>query len=67
MSCTLFYKTLGGGIRVALPEGSKATFDEYMRARVDLSDMACEEDFIAGYQLGVRMMLVGLYGKIIGE
>ncbi len=62
-----FFKTLEGGIRVALPEGSKATFDEYVRARADLSDMACEEDFIAGYQLGVQMMLAGLDGKIIGE
>ena len=60
-------KTLEGGIRVALPEGSKAVFDEYVRARADLSDMACEEDFVAGYQLGVRMMLAGLDGKIIGE
>ena len=47
-------------IRAALPEGSKATFNEYVRARVDLSDMACEEDFVAGYQLGVRMMLAGI-------
>ena len=57
MTCALFYKTLDGGIRAAPSEGSKATFDEYVRARVDLSDMACEEDFVAGYQLGVRIEL----------
>ena len=49
--------TLEGGVRETLPEGGKAAFDEYVRARVDLSDMACEEDFIAGYQLGVQMMI----------
>ena len=60
MSCTLFYETLECGIRELLPEGNKITFGKYVRARVDLSDMTCEEDFVAGYQLGVRMMLVGL-------
>ncbi len=60
MSCTLFYKTLECGIREVQPEENKTTFDEYMRARADLSDMNCEEDFVAGYQLGVRMMMAGL-------
>ena len=53
-------------IRKALPEGSKAAFDEYVRARADLSDMACEEDFVAGYQLGVRMMLAGISEELSG-
>ena len=52
--------TLEDGISNALPEESKTTFDEYVRARADPSDMACEEDFVAGYQLGVKMILAGL-------
>ena len=47
-------------IKEALPDGLKDTFDQYAQAQVDLAEMACEEDFIAGYQLGVRMLLAGL-------
>ena len=66
MSCALFYMSLEDGISKALPEGSKAAFDEFVHARVDLSDMACEEDFVAGYQLGVRMMLAGIDKDSLG-
>ena len=38
----IFLYDTRGGISKALPEGSKATFDEYVRAHVDLLDMACE-------------------------
>lgn len=47
-------------IRKALPDDVKDAFDAYIQAQADLSEMACEEDFIAGYQLGVNMILAGL-------
>ncbi len=47
-------------IKKALPDELKDTFDQYTQAQADLSELACEEDFIAGYQLGVRMVLAGL-------
>ena len=47
MLCTLFYKTLDGGIRAALPEGSKVAFDEYVRVRVDLPDVDRVENLVA--------------------
>lgn len=47
-------------IRKVLPDDVKDTFDSYIQAQADLSDMACEEDFISGYQLGVQMLLVGI-------
>lgn len=47
-------------IRKALPDDVKDDFDAYIQAQADLADMACEEDFISGYQLGVQMLLAGL-------
>lgn len=47
-------------IRKALPDGLKSTFEKYVRARIEMEYLACEEDFITGYQLGVRMLLAGL-------
>ena len=44
-------------IRKALPDDVKDAFDAYIQAQADL---ACEEDFISGYQLGVQMLLAGL-------
>ena len=52
-----FYKTLKGNIRNALSKGREAAFDEHVRVRADLLDMACEEDFVFGYQLCVQVML----------
>ena len=52
-----FYKTLEGNIRNALSKGREAAFDEHVRVRADLLDMACEEDFVFGYQLCVQVML----------
>ena len=49
-------------IRKDLPESLKDPFDQYIRASADLSYLACEEDFIAGYQLGTRLMLAALDG-----
>ena len=51
-----FYKTLKGNIRNALSKGREAAFDEHVRVRADLFDMACE-DFVFGYQLCVQVML----------
>ena len=47
-------------IRNALPDAMKEIFDQYVSARADLSDMACEEDFITGCRLGARLMLVAI-------
>ena len=47
-------------IRKALPDGLKDTFEQYVQTQADLADMACEEDFISGYQLGIRLMLAGM-------
>lgn len=35
-------------------------------ARVDLWDTACKEDFVAGDQLSVRMMLAGIVKDSLG-
>ena len=51
-------------IRTVLPDDAKDAFDAYIQAQADLADMACEEDFISGYQLGVQMLLVGLQTDI---
>ena len=40
-------------IRKALPDAAKDSFDSYLQAQADLTEMACEEDFVSGYQLGV--------------
>ena len=47
-------------IREGLPESLKAAFDHYLKASADLSYLACEEDYIAGYKLGVQMILAAL-------
>lgn len=47
-------------IREGLPESLKGAFDHYIKASTDLSYLACEEDYIAGYKLGVRMILAAL-------
>ena len=47
-------------IRKALPDDVKDAFDAYTQAQADLADMACEEDFISGYQLGTQMLLAGI-------
>ena len=44
-------------IRKGLPKSLKEDFDQYVKTSADLSYLACEEDFIAGYRLGVRLML----------
>lgn len=36
------------------------SFDSYLQAQADLTEMACEEDFVSGYQLGVQMLLEGI-------
>ena len=66
---TPFVKTLDrmneleSEIRKALPDGLKDAFEQYVQAQADLADMACEEDFISGYQLGIRLMLAGMDTK----
>ena len=49
-------------IRKDLPDSLKDIFDQYIKTTADLSYLACEEDFIAGYQLGTRLMLAALDG-----
>ena len=44
-------------IRKGLPKSLKEDFDQYVKTSADLSYLACEEVFIAGYRLGVRLML----------
>jgi len=47
-------------IRKALPDDVKDAFDAYIQAQADLADIACKEDFISGYQLGIQMLLMGI-------
>jgi len=54
-------------IRKALPDDVKDAFDAYIQAQADLADMACEEDFISGYQLGVQMLLAGLDHDVLAK
>ena len=44
-------------IRKSLSDTLKDTFDQYIKVGAGLSFLACEEDFIAGYQLGTCLML----------
>ena len=63
---TAFVETLNrmneleAAIRKVLPDDVKEAFDAYIQAQADLADMACEEDFISGYKLGVQMLLAGI-------
>lgn len=43
-------------IRKALPDEAKEAFENYIQAQADLAELACEEDFISGYQLGVAQI-----------
>ena len=56
MACALFYNILEDCARKTLFKGNRAAFDEYVRACVDLSDMACVGDFVAGHSSGARVM-----------
>lgn len=47
-------------IRKDLPESLRDVFDQYVKFNADLAYLACEEDFIAGYKLGVRLILAAL-------
>ena len=54
-------------IRRALPDDAKDAVDAYIQAQADLAEMACEEDFISGYQLGTQMLLAGLDHNIFAK
>ena len=54
-------------IRKALPDGVMDAFDAYIQAQADLTEMACEEDFISGYQLGIQMLLAGLDHDVLAK
>lgn len=58
---------LEAAIRKALPDDVKEAFDAYIQAQADLADMACEEDFISGYQFGVQMIVTGLAPEIFNQ
>lgn len=47
-------------IRKDLPESLRDAFDQYVKTSADLAYLACEEDFIAGYKLGIRLILAAL-------
>ena len=54
-------------IRKVLPDDAKDAFERYIQAQADLTDMACEEDFISGYRLGVQMLLAGLDHDVLAK
>lgn len=51
-------------LRKVLPDSMQGTLDEFLRTPNTLSDLACEEDFETGYQLGVQMLMAGLNGEL---
>lgn len=44
----------------ALPEEAVKLFEQYKIASSDLAEIAGEQDFISGYQLGVKMIMAGI-------
>ena len=43
-----------------LPEEAVELFEQYKIASSDLAEIAGEQDFISGYQLGVKMIMAGI-------
>ena len=43
-----------------LPEEAVKLFEQYKSASSDLAEIIGEQDFISGYQLGVRMVMAGI-------
>ena len=43
-----------------LPEEAVELFEQYKIASSDLAEITGEQDFISGYQLGVKMVMAGI-------
>ena len=43
-----------------LPDEAVKVFEQYKSASSDLAEIIGEQDFISGYQLGVRMVMAGI-------
>ena len=43
-----------------LPEEAVKLFEQYKSASSDFAEIIGEQDFISGYQLGVRMVMAGI-------
>ena len=43
-----------------LPEEAVELFEQYKIASSDLAEITGEQDFISGYQLGVKMIMAGI-------
>ncbi len=50
-----------------LPEETVELFEQYKIASSDLAEIAGEQDFISGYQLGVKMIMAGIGRKEEGQ
>ena len=50
-----------------LPEEAIKLFEQYKIASSDLAEITGEQDFISGYQLGVRMIMAGIGRSEEGE
>ena len=43
-------------LKAEFPQQYHSALDAYEQAVMELMDAACEDDFVSGYRLGVRMM-----------
>ena len=43
-----------------IPSEFHPLLDQYQNSMMNLMDAACEEEYLAGYQLGVRLMIAAL-------
>ena len=44
-------------IKQQVPSEFHPTLEQYQNSMMELMDAACEEEFLSGYRLGVRMMI----------
>ena len=50
-----------------LPEEAVELFEQYKIASSDLAEITGEQDFISGYQLGVKMVMAGVERREEGK
>jgi len=44
-------------LKGTIPEQYHSVLEEYEQAVMELMDAACEDEYVSGFQLGVRMMI----------
>ena len=50
-------ETMTEEMKNAIPSEFHPLLEQYQNSMMELMDAACEEEFLSGYRLGVRMMI----------